>query len=532
MRDTVVVLGIPVDNLTMDDTVGQIFEMIESYQNDKKPRLVATVNVDFIVNTLTWGLRQSRHPELLDVLRRADLVTADGAPVVWASKLLGVSLKGRITGADLVPRLAEEAVRRRKSIYFLGGRGDVGKRAAAVLEKQFPGLIIAGAETPFVYTEGEVIVNAESEDKRIIEHINQSGADILLIGFGNPKQEIWFERNRRRLHVPVSIGIGGTYDFIVGTVARAPLWMQEYGLEWIFRITQDPKRLWKRYFVGLFKLALLLWPSILYYKYRRMIHKLKYRGLFHKEATHSGSKTETSHDSSKQIKKIIMPVTLDATVSDHLKMEMDRMTVGTSCLVLDFEKVGLIDSSGLGLLISIWRKMSEKERDIYIVNVNHTVERFMKLNRTWDIFKGGVCGDMDEVRRLLKKREELPRFYYSIDHLSGYVQINLNGRLDAEQMSIINIAEILESVGNRDCILGLINLNFVDSSGIVLFLKLQKRISSLDRTCMLCGMTHDVRKMFEITRLDSLFHIADNISSARKALGDINESRNFASRKI
>jgi len=119
----------------MDETVEHIFAMIDAYKEDNRPRQVATVNVDFVVNTLTWGLKHIRHPELLDILWRADLVSADGMPIVWTSKLLGTPLKGRVTGADLVPRLAEEAAKHGKSIYFLGGRGDVGKKAAELLKK-------------------------------------------------------------------------------------------------------------------------------------------------------------------------------------------------------------------------------------------------------------------------------------------------------------------------------------------------------------------------------------------------------------
>ncbi len=132
-HDTIAILGIPIDNLTMEETVERIFAMIEAYANDGRPRQVATVNVDFVVNTLSWRLSRIRHPELLDILRRADLVTADGMPIVWTSKLLRTPLKERVTGADLVPRLAEEAAKRQKSIYFLGGLGDVGKKAAELL---------------------------------------------------------------------------------------------------------------------------------------------------------------------------------------------------------------------------------------------------------------------------------------------------------------------------------------------------------------------------------------------------------------
>ena len=108
-RDAIVILGIPINNLSMDETVQQILAMIDAYGEDGRARQVATVNVDFVVNTLAWRLSRIRHPELLDILRRADLVTPDGMPILWTSKLLGCPLKERVTGADLVPRLAEAA---------------------------------------------------------------------------------------------------------------------------------------------------------------------------------------------------------------------------------------------------------------------------------------------------------------------------------------------------------------------------------------------------------------------------------------
>ncbi len=213
-QETVIILGIPIDNLTLDSALETVFSMIDAYAQDSRPRLIATVNVDFVVNTLKWRLKSIRHPELLDILRRADLVTADGMPIVWTSKLLGAPLQERVTGADMVPALGREAAKRGKSLFLLGGKGDVGQRAADVLTKRDPDLKIAGVYAPFVHVEGEALDFTEQDDREIVERINRSGADILLIGFGNPKQEIWFERNRHRLNVPVTIGIGGTYEFI------------------------------------------------------------------------------------------------------------------------------------------------------------------------------------------------------------------------------------------------------------------------------------------------------------------------------
>lgn len=263
----VIILGVPFDNLDINQAVDRVFELIDDYSLDNRPRLVATVNVDFLVNTHSWRLNRTRHPELLEILRNADLVTADGMPIVWASKLMGKRLKQRVPGSDLVPKIAEEAARRKKSIYFLGGSEGIAEKAAKILKSKFPDLIISGVFSPVVRVEGRELVWAERDDLPIVETINNSGPDILLIGFGNPKQELWFHRNQSRLNVPVSIGIGGTYEFIVGTVSRAPDWMQNSGLEWIYRLSQDPKRLFRRYFIDFFKYGSNIVPLILYYRY-------------------------------------------------------------------------------------------------------------------------------------------------------------------------------------------------------------------------------------------------------------------------
>ncbi len=152
-NDATAVLGVPIDNLNIGETIDLIFKMIEDYRKDKRPRLVATVNVDFIVNTMSRKFGVIRHPELLDILRRADIVTADGMPIIWISKLLGAPLKERVTGADLVPGLAEKAAERQKSIYLLGGEEEVTKQAADALIHSYPGLKIAVIDSPYVHIE-------------------------------------------------------------------------------------------------------------------------------------------------------------------------------------------------------------------------------------------------------------------------------------------------------------------------------------------------------------------------------------------
>ena len=513
-RETIVILGIPVDNLDMDETVERILSLIEASRRDGRARLVATVNVDFVVNTLTWRLSRLRHPELIDILRRADLVTPDGMPIIWTSRMLGAPLKERVTGADLVPRLAEAAARNGKSLYFLGGQGDVGRRAARLLQAQFPGLKVAGADSPFVKIEGEALTGETVKDQEVVERINRSGADILLIGFGNPKQEVWFERNRSRLQVPVSIGIGGTFEFILGTVARAPQWMQKTGLEWIFRITQDPKRLWKRYAVGFFKFGVMILPAIAYYKLKRRALK----GMPPGAQRFDMRDHHTDLPDAASIRVIGLPEVLDASAVESRRESLENEILASSDPILNFKNVKFIDSSGLGFIVGLWRRARADNKKLNLVEIQPSTRRFFELSRTLDVFKDRVFDNLDGAAAHIAKESKRPPFYYLEVPRRGDVMLRLCGTLDAAQMKNPDIDAVLSVIGDRDCLLDLKNLNFVDSSGIVFFLKIQKHVQKAARDCVLFGLQDNVRQMFRITKLDRLFSITADMIAAERSL--------------
>ena len=242
-----VLFGIPFDALDTAQVMDRIFEFAALPPGERGCRIGATVNVDFIVNTYYALRSEPFNPALAAVLRRAELVIADGMPLVWLSRLLGTPLPERVAGSDLVPMIAERAVAEGKKLYFLGGREEYTRRAAELFRARYPGLEIE-LSAPFVDLDAP---DAAEADRAICDRINASGASILLVGFGNPKQELWLERNRRNLHCGIGIGVGGTFNFIAGAVKRAPDWMRNSGTEWIYRIIQEPGRLWKRYGIGL-----------------------------------------------------------------------------------------------------------------------------------------------------------------------------------------------------------------------------------------------------------------------------------------
>ena len=512
-RDTVIILGIPVDNLTLTEAVEGICALVGEYKKDGVPRQVATVNVDFIVNTLSWEQGGINHPELLDILRRADMVTADGMPVVWMSRLLGAPLKERVTGADMVPALAAEAARRGISLFFLGGRGDVGQRAADLLVQRNPGLKVAGVSSPFVYTEGEHLVDFEAEDKAIVDEINAARPDVLLIAFGNPKQDLWFARNAPRLKVPVSIGIGGTFEFIIGTVSRAPLWVQKAGLEWIYRILMEPRRLWKRYAVGMVKFALHAWPAIRIYRAARQ----RYTSELLVAPVGGLVVLHTEED----IYTIKLPARLDALAVKELAPAVASAYKYSSHLILDFKKVGMVDSSGLGLLVRLWRQEQESDGcKLKLVSLNAHVQDFFRFNRIADMFQERTFADRDQAVSRIRQDRSTDGAPYQISFLrDGTAVVTLRGRLDALAMKNFPFDVLLPALDGRNCIMNLTALEFADSSGLVAFHRIQRHVHKQGRTSTLCAPTAAVRQLLRLTRLDSLFTITDDQS----ILADRNE---------
>jgi exopolysaccharide biosynthesis WecB/TagA/CpsF family protein/anti-anti-sigma factor len=245
--------GLCFEDLNLDQAADRIIELARSGD----ARQVATVNVDFLTNALGWFPKSIRHPELYRNLAQADLLTADGMPLVLLSKFTDAPLSQRVTGADLVPEVARRAADAGLSIYLLGGSGETAENAARVLKQRFPKLIICGCASPVVHTAGPQLADSIEHDQAIVDAVNKSGARILFTAFGNPKQELWFNRNQSRLHIGVAVGIGGTFSFIDGSVRRAPTWIQRSGLEWVYRIAQEPGRLWRRYACGGLKFLVL-----------------------------------------------------------------------------------------------------------------------------------------------------------------------------------------------------------------------------------------------------------------------------------
>lgn len=202
------------------------------------PQYVVTPNAQHILT-----LQNDAH--FREIYSKAFLVVPDGVPILWAASFLQTPLKGRVTGIDLFEKLCEIAASTELKIFLLGGRPGAAENAAEVLQARHSGLKIVGTYCPPYGFESNP-VELESINAKIFA----TAPHILFVGLGAPKQEKWIYANYQQLNVPVSIGIGVSFELVSGMVKRAPAWMQKSGLEWLFRLMVEPGRLWKRYILG------------------------------------------------------------------------------------------------------------------------------------------------------------------------------------------------------------------------------------------------------------------------------------------
>jgi N-acetylglucosaminyldiphosphoundecaprenol N-acetyl-beta-D-mannosaminyltransferase len=324
LKHPIAVLGLPLDSLTADGAV----EVIEGLIQSGDTHQIATANLDFWLNSLS-----DRH--LHRIIAGCSLVLPDGMPLVWASRLLGCPLAERVTGVDLVPRLAELSARKGYRIFMLGGKGDVAQRARKMLEEKFPGVRIVGTLAP----SEEEMERVDQSD--LVARIQAARPEILLVALGNPKQEKWIWMHRKRLGVPVAMGVGGSFEIIVGDMRRAPAWIQRFGLEWAMRFIQEPGRLGPRYFRDFMGLGRRLPLTLMAGWMQR-----PYMGESH-----------VSTVTTPQAMHVYLHGRLGAEMATGLQEAGAASIVSSLVMVVHLQAVKQVTAAGMGALMSVRRQL-------------------------------------------------------------------------------------------------------------------------------------------------------------------------------
>lgn len=221
--------GIGIHAAGMDEAV----EAVARFVAEKTPRQGVFLNAGKFAEI-------DRNPSLKRAIEQADLRLADGQPLIWAARLLGVPLRERVAGIDLMQRLLAEGKARGWRFFFFGASKEVLEKTVAICRERY-GIAVAGSQHGYY---------APEEEAAVAGKIRAAGADILFVAMGSPKKELFMERHLLAMNVPFTMGVGGSFDVVAGLVRRAPRWMRRIGLEWFFRLMQEPGRLWRRYLFG------------------------------------------------------------------------------------------------------------------------------------------------------------------------------------------------------------------------------------------------------------------------------------------
>ncbi|HLP76044.1 MAG TPA: WecB/TagA/CpsF family glycosyltransferase [Candidatus Paceibacterota bacterium] len=440
-RAPVSILGVPFDHLTRKQALERIAQMIAS----RKPHYLATANVDFVVQA-------QNDLELRRILFDADLVLCDGTPLVWASRWLGNPLPERVAGADLVPELIQAAAGNGHRIFLLGASPEAADRAVTNLRNKFPNLHVTSHSPQFKPL-------LEMNHDEIIRRIRDAKPDLLFVSFGCPKQEKWIAMHCQTLGVPVTIGVGATIDFIAGHMRRAPRWMQRSGTEWIFRLAQEPRRLFKRYAMDLgifgFKLLRQLW-------------------LFRQNQKISGHNSTPSTLRTNGWQHIELPKHFTRRAVERNRHLMQQVLGETCHCILEMHRVRLLDSTSIACLMRLQRELQTQKRQLILLAPHKAVLAALKFMRLTDFFL--IAENITDAHRLNQSRireESQP--------VVPTTPLLWQGGITAANAEHIWQTTRQRLVSRNNLTIDLSRVRHIDSSGIALMERLRNTAIQLER---------------------------------------------------
>lgn len=505
VRAPIAIAGVPFDNVTLEESLGRIEEMIAQ----RRPHCVVTANVDFVV--------QARGDvELHRIFCDADLVLCDGTPLVWAARWLGNPLPERVAGADLVPRLIGVAAQKGYRLFFLGATPESSDAAVARLRAQYPDLIIAGHYSP------PFKQLLDMDHKEIRRRIRAAKPDLLFVSFGCPKQEKWVTMHYLDLKVPVSIGVGATIDFLAGRVRRAPLWMQRTGTEWLFRLAQEPRRLFRRY---LKDLAVFAWCLLNQCRLHRSLSRNPARNPsapssasdFASAWAPFGPGLDPSRPLPRFAQAVQAPDCLTFATAPAVSLAFGDALVSARDCFLDVSNVRLLDATGVALLVEFRKNLKALGLKLILVAPSCGVRRVLEWMHLDHFFI--QAADLVRARRLLETELAEEIAPVSVGSWPGKDSLEWHGEITAANAALLwdqtrVFLAALPALGAYE--LDLSRVRFIDSSGLGLMIRAKKFARAQQKELLFTNPCAAVQNVLRLAKLDnSLLGRSEEIKNAR-----------------
>ena len=465
-----VLLGLPFHDLTLDETLHYCGKAMKG----DRSRYLVTANVDFTTQAY-------EDPDLKKIVFFADRVVCDGMPLVWLSRLFGFPLRERVAGSDMVPKLLEICGKEGHSVYFFGSDLATLEEAKVIVEERYPGLKVAGIDSPAI---GAVV---EWDNDALCERMRASGAQLLLVCLGCPKQERWIFAHHRETGIPLSIGVGASLDFITGKQKRAPRWMQKTGLEWFWRMSSSPGRLVARYSKDLVFLGKASFQQACSQRRRKGIVGTVRDGL--PGAPRAGG--------------AVTRIAWHGDLQKSLLAGAPVPKMVASPVLLDASGVTFMDSSGLGRLAMLARSCRSADQLLLVVSPSEAFKTSIKAVRMDSIFP---MVDSEAAAMELISRHQASGGARKVAE-GGVVWVSFNRSLDAlyhdEMMSILESA-ISDPAGIQLLVVDLKGVNFMESRAVGGLIRAWKSMSARGGQMFLSGATPAVREIIALLRLDKI----------------------------
>lgn len=478
-------LGLPLSNLNLVETVRECMERIQDNKQTGKVSYLSMIDSTLITKCYGWLPTTIDNPELLTILRHTTISSISGTFLERIGKLLGSSITPSYTPKELLFTLCQALSEKEKGVFLLGELEKETKNAAIDLHDKFTKLRIVGIATPPVFIEGEDLVNAKERDALLIEQINSSNADALIVNLGSAKQEVWLERVRQYLFVPLIVCVNHALSDISLFPVQKASWTNKINFNSVWHSL---------------KLMGMSLPLLFYHSLSRFLYHIFYA------KSESSNKLQNSQlflSTHRSIAVIVLPGIIDSTNAKNLMQRFEE-AASHDALVFDFRNVFHIQPEGFYILLKVWLQRYKQNKEIYGIGTSADIECLMKLHHTWDIFHHTLCDSAEMLMSRLKAQEHTT-FYDTFTQTENLVTIRILGALDNRIDYDLYMKKIIPIIGQKNCSIDFTYCTFIDNTGFAFLLNLRKHLHMQHHKLSLHSVTHPLSKQFKNAKLDTLF---------------------------
>ena len=506
----ITLLGTNVLPLPLEDIIAEVHHLIDRYKKDLRPRYVSSLNVALVDEMFSVFTSQPSYISALTAIRNSSLNTIDGFPLALLSRFLGHSPNDLVTSEELFPKLVESLSEKGKPIFLLGSDEKTLRLCMIYLESIIPKIRIVGVAHPKISVDGKELQNYEDHDNLIIEQINKAAPEVLFLNLGDPKQELWFQRVKDRLHVPVTIGLRNGFDILAGSKKRDANSIEKWVYGSIQEFQEEPKH---HFFDALFKLikfAGIASPLVLGHNFNEFLVKLLYRSKVRQNGHRSPLLYISEHHN-------LAVVPLPIVINDKKTLEIYGMMedfFSKDAIVLDFLHTRHLDLEGYALILNFLKRANKDRKNLFLLNLNSRLRTLLKLHRLWDVAYPYLCENPQELLTRLSSDPSASSFYHSIQQFRNWAILSFFGKLDHQ----VNYLEYLKKIGpmihKKDCIIDLSYVSYVDNSGVGFLLKLLALIPNHIGSLKLCGISKSLKTQLQTQKVYDLFQKYDDLEGS------------------